>query len=432
MEKDSHFGTVGAVLAAAGSAVGLGNIWRFPYMIGENGGAAFLIVYIACVAIFGIPVMTAEMYAGRRGLHAWRWIRPLAFFGVAVCLGFYFVVTGWCLHYMYLSILGATSSLQPQQLTSLFSGLTQELFMPLLWVVVSIALTAIVELAGVKQGIERISKLLMPLLFLILTLLIGCGLMMPGSEAGLHFLLHPDFSKITPSLVMNAMGQSFLSLSIGMGILATYAGFMKPEQNLYRTALQVSVLDTLVAVLAGLAIFPAVFALGIDPTEGPELVFVTLPSVFGQIRGGQVLQLLFFLLLTIAAITSTISLMQAQMSWLQDRWKMSRPAAIFLCAGIDLALAVVCTLSLAGVAGGFKIGHLSFFDFSDAFVSKLMFPLVGLLYTIYVGWKCQKEDIIRTLTPYKNHRIIGWITYVLIRYFIPLAVIGIMIDSVIY
>lgn len=430
MANESHFGTVGAVLAAAGSAVGLGNIWRFPYMVGENGGAAFLLVYLLCVIFFGIPVMTAEFYAGRRGLKSWQWIRTLSFLSPTITLGFYFVVTGWCLHYLYSSCAGFPSGYAPEQLETFFSSFTGSLLYPLVWTAVAILLTAAVEMAGIKSGVERLSKILMPLLFLILTLLIGCGLMMPRSETGINFLFTPDFSKITPSLIVNAMGQCFLSLSIGMGILSTYAGFMKPEQNLFRTSLQVSMLDTLVAVLAGLAIFPAVFSLGIDPTQGPELVFVTLPSVFHRIRGGWWLQILFFLLLIIASITSTISLMQAQVSGLQHRFRLRRRWAIAAVSSIDLLLAVLCSLSLTSAGSALQVAGYSLFDLSDAFVSKVMFPLVGLLFAIYVGWKCPKADVIEQLSPAAgNFRMVGHVAYLIIRYMVPLVISLIILDS---
>jgi len=422
MAKESKFGAVGAVLAAAGSAVGLGNIWKFPYMTGENGGGAFLLIYLVCILLFGIPVLSAEFYAGRRGLNRWKWLSPLATLSATIFISFYFVVTGWCFHYLYLSVVGATGQLSPAQLTATFSCFTGSVVMPAVWVAVAIAITAVIGLAGIQKGIERASKILMPLLFLILLVLIGYGLTMPGCREGLGFMFRPDFSKVNSSITLNALSQCFFTLSLGMGVMANYASFMKPEQNLCNTAVQVAGLDTLVAVLAGLAIFPAVFSLGIDPTQGPELVYVTLPSVFGQISGGTLLQILFFLLMVIAAITTTISIMQAQVSWLERNTGMAQWKAILLSSLTDLALAIICSLSLSSRCGEWlQLGGVSLYDCADALVTKVLFPFGGMLFSVYVGWACDKEDVVKELS-LGGHRAVGLVMHALIRYFIPLVI----------
>lgn len=426
---ENRFGKLGAVLAAAGSAVGLGNIWKFPYMTGENGGGAFLIIYLACILLFGIPVLSAEFYAGRSGLTKWKWLSPLATLSATIFISFYFVVTGWCFHYLYLSLIGATSSLSPAELTATFGGFTGSVAMPALWVAVAIAITAAITLAGIKSGIERASKVLMPLLFIILIVLIIYGLTMQGVGEGLRFMFKPDFSKLNSQITLNALSQCFFTLSLGMGVMANYASYMDEKQNLSNTAIQVASLDTLVAIMAGLAIFPAVFSLGIEPTQGPELVYVTLPSVFRRISGGLALQILFFLLMVFAAITTTISILQAQVSWLERNRNMTSRKATLLASAIDLAIALLCSLSLSSRCGEWlSIGGVSLYDCADALVTKVLFPFGGMLFSVYAGWACDKEDVVRELSPW-GFRPAGLVIHTLIRYFIPLVILIIVLQG---
>lgn len=417
-ETKNNFGKFGVVLAAAGSAVGLGNIWKFPYMIGENGGAAFLIVYLGCVLLFGIPLMTSEFYVGKSGLKNWRWIHGLTAVSSTLFFAFYLVVTGWCFEYLYLSIINATSGLCPTQLENTFQAFSNSIWMPLLWAVIAIVLTALIELAGVKSGIERANKTLMPLLLVMLLVMIIRGLTLPGSSAGLRFLLEPNFSKITPNLILSAMGQCFFSLSIGVGTLATYAHYMREEQDLPITSARVIGLDTLVAILAGAAIFPAVFALGINPTEGPELVFVTLPSMFGQMRAGYALQIAFFLLLSIAALTSTISLMEVELHFLQKTLKMSRIKGILLSSGVVLGLCLIALL------------YKPVFGWLDQLVSLYLLPFGGLVFAIYVGWRCPKDHVLRHMTPQGCPPFFGQVLYTLVRYFIPPTILLIFLQGI--
>ena len=427
MKEKTRFGALGAVLAAAGSAVGLGNIWKFPYMTGENGGGAFLLIYLVCILLFGIPILSAEFYAGRRGYGRWRWLEPAALLSATIFCGFYFVITGWCFHYLILSITGATSALSPAALSEVFGGVTGEVVMPCLCIVLAVLITALITVAGIKSGIERASKILMPLLFIILIALIIYGLTLPGHREGLRFLFAPDFSKITPTLIINALGQCFFTLSLGMAVMANYASFMEPSQNLTRTAVHVAGLDTIVAILAGLAIFPAVFSLGIDPTQGPELVFVTLPSAFNHIAGGYWLQILFFLLMVIAAVTTTISIVQTQTDWLETHTRLSRRWATFIAALTDLLLALFCSLSLTNSCADYlTIAGMSIYDAADWLVSKILFPAGGLLFSLYVGWICDPADVVKELS-LGGHRAIGKTLLVLIRYVIPVVLILIVI-----
>lgn len=399
--KHTTFGKLGIILAAAGCAVGLGNIWKMPYMIGQNGGAAFLIVYLGCVLLFGIPLMTAEFYMGRAGLKQWKWIRVLTLVSATLFFAFYLIITGWCFEYLYLSIVGTTHGLAPTAQEEVF------------WAALGITLTALIEWAGIKRGIERASKILMPVLVVMLVVMIVYSLTLEGSREGLRFLFRPDFSKLSPTLVLNAMGQCFFSLSIGVGSLATYASYMHRDQDLPRTALSVIALDTAVAILAGMAIFPAVFALGINPTEGPQLVFDTLPSVFDRMAIGHVLQVVFFALLSIAALTSTISLMEVSLHFIDKTTRLSRPK------GIVLTSASVLALSIAAIV------YRPLFGYMDQIVSLYLLPAGGLVFALYVGWRCNREEVIRQMTPMGCPEWMGQTLYILVRYLIP-PIIGLI------
>ena len=285
-------GKLSAVLVAAGSSVGLGNIWRFPYVAGDNGGGAFLIIYILCVLLLGLPLMIAEFTVGRashrNAVGAYRALNPrwsfLGYNGVLAAfliLGFYFVVSGWTAEYMVHSVTGSIARFSTaEQYKSLFENFISNPWRPVVYTCLFVLATHFVIAMGVQKGIERSAKILMPLLFLILIVLSVHSLLMPGGEAGLKFLFAPDFSKVTPTTVLVALGQAFFSLSIGIGTMVTYASYFKPDTNLRHTALNVTILDTLVAILAGVVIFPAVFSVGIEPSSGPSLVFITLPSIF--------------------------------------------------------------------------------------------------------------------------------------------------------
>lgn len=396
---ENRFGRIGIVLAAAGSAVGLGNIWKFPYMIGENGGGAFLIVYILCILVFGVPVMSAEFYAGREGMKRWPWLKHLMVLSTTLFFGFYTVVMGWCLE-----ALGNSIGIH---------GIINEV-----WMLIGIVMTAAIEWAGVKKGIERTVKVMMPILFILLLVIGIRGLMMKGSWEGVRFLWEADFSKITPTLVLNAMGQCFFSLSIGVGALATYARYMQGEQNLPRTATEVICMDTAVAILAGMAIFPAVFALGMDPTEGPKLVFEVLPVVFDGMRGGEIIRVLFFLLLSTAALTSTISLMEVQTSYAEEQWGVKRHNGI---AGASVAVFILA------VAANHSTLML---NWMDLLVSNYLLPAGGLLFALYVGWRCDKNEVKQALLPYPTGQKVSLLLYNLIRWVVPPMIALIFMDGI--
>ena len=287
---------LGVIMATVGCAVGLGNIWRFPYMLGENGGAAFLAVYILCIILLGLPVMLTEFFIGRHSKRnaagAFKLMAPgtkwsfIGYNGVLasfLILGFYSVVSGWTLEYMFQAVTGSLSNKSPEAFTQDFALFSSGIFRPIFWTIAFIGMTHFIIVSGVKDGIEKTSKIMMPLLFIILFALCIRSVTLPNAEKGLDFLFKPDFSKLTSAVVLSAMGQAFFSLSIGMGCLITYSSYFDNKTNMQNTALQVTILDTLVAVLAGVMIFPAVFSFGIAPTAGPELVFITLPNVFQQL-----------------------------------------------------------------------------------------------------------------------------------------------------
>jgi len=376
--ENSKFATkIGVVMAAAGSAVGLGNIWRFPYLTGENGGGAFLLVYIVCVLLVGLPVMLSEFVIGRRsgknamgamralsGSRRWDWLGWSCVACSVLILAFYVVVTGWCIRHLLLSLFGAAP---PDMVNTL----------------IALAVNAAVLWMGVQKGIERMSRWMMPLLLVLLLLLVLRSLTLPGSMDGLRFLFRPVWSKITGDVWLSALSQAFFSLSIGLGCMLTYAAYMRKDQNMPRTALQVAGIDTLVAIVAGVAVFPAVFSFGFSPAEGPQLVFSVLPSVFAAMPWGVVFAVCFFFLLLIAAITSSVSIQEISVAYLGEQHGVSRGRALAVTTALAVVLAVACSLSLDGV---FKIAGRSLFDWFDFLTSKFLMPLGGMGFVLFLGW----------------------------------------------
>ncbi len=410
-EKRVTFGSkLGVVLATVGCAVGLGNIWRFPYMLGVNGGAAFLIIYFLCIILLGLPVMITEFYIGKTSRRnaagafkvmapgtKWSIIGYNGVFAAFFILGFYAVVAGWTLEYIMQAVTGSLEGKSAVEFKQDFDLFSSSVFRPILWTVAFVFLTHIIIVSGVKKGIERASKIMMPVLFLILVILCVRSVTLPDAQLGLDFLFKPDFSKINSSVILSGMGQAFFSLSIGMGCLITYSSYFSDDTNLQRTALQVTILDTLVAILAGIMIFPAVFSFGIEPTAGPELVFITLPNVFGKLPLGNLWSLIFYLLLAVAALTSTISLHEVATAYVHEEWNMIRSrAALVVSAGI-LVLGILSSLSL-GVLSGYPIFGMSFFDFLDYITAKIMLPFGGMLICIFVGQRIDKKILKAGLT----------------------------------
>lgn len=434
--KRATFGSkIGVILATVGCAVGLGNIWRFPYMLGENGGAAFLLVYISCILFLGIPVMITEFFIGRysrkNAAGAFKVMAPgtkwsvIGYNGVAAAfliLGYYAVVSGWTLEYIVQAFSGSLEGKNATDFADEFTAFSTGVFRPILWTVVFIALTHIIIVSGVKEGIERASKVMMPMLFLILIALCVRSITLPGASEGLTFLFNPDFSKIDSSVVLSAMGQAFFSLSIGMGCLITYASYFGKQTNLQTTALQVTILDTLVAVLAGVMIFPAVFSFGIEPTTGPELVFITLPNVFEQLPFGNIWSFVFFVLLALAALTSTISLHEVSTAYVHEEYHVSRKkAAIIVSVGVTI-VGILCSLSM-GVLKSYTLFGLNFFNLLDFVTAKIMLPLGGMMICIFTAKRVDKLLLKEEVTNHGTIRFYFFNTYAFfVKYIAPIGI----------
>ena len=395
--KREHWGSrLGFIMATAGSAVGLGNIWKFPYMAGDNGGAAFIIIYLALVFTIGLSVLLAEIMIGRASqsdaINAFKKLGPGAFsivgyMGIAAAfmiLSFYCVVAGWTIDYVFKFASGAFTGMDAAALGEAFGGFISDPVKPIIYQAIFVALTVMVVLGGVANGIERAGKILMPILFLILIALVIRSITLPGAEKGLAFFLAPDFSKISGATIMAALGQAFFSLSLGMGAILTYGSYLDGEANLGKSAWQVTFLDTSVAILAGLAILPAVFAFGMDPGAGPGLTFVTLPAVFMSMPGGIFFGTLFFLLLTIAALTSSISLLEPLVAFFSSKGY-TRTQITITSGFLSFLLGIPCSLAM-GIWGDFTIFGKNFFDLMDFLTSNLILPIGGFLIAIFVGW----------------------------------------------
>lgn len=412
-KRDGFSSKFGIIAAAAGSAIGLGNIWKFPYIVGQNGGAAFILIYLACIALIGTPVMLSEFVIGRRGqknaIGSFKKLTPgtpwflSGWMGVAAAfmiLAFYAVVAGWSLHYVFMSLGGNFKGLTAGEVSTYFGGLISQDVLPIFWLIVFMAVTAGVVVGGVKNGIEKYSKIMMPLLLLLIIMLDIRAVTLPGSSEGIEFLFSPDWSKINAAAVLDALGHAFFSLSLGMGTMITYGSYIGKKENLAETAVQVTIADTLIALLAGLAIFPAVFAFGIAPTSGPSLVFVTLPNVFNQMWGGQVFAFMFFALLSMAALTSSISILEVVVAYFSEEKGVERKKATVIVATIITGFGVLCSLSMGAASDitfpfflGGKWIDLNFFDFLDKLSGSFLLPMGGLFIALYVGWKMKMEDV---------------------------------------
>ncbi len=434
-------GKLSAVLVAAGSSVGLGNIWRFPYVVGENGGGAFLVIYMLCVLLFGLPIMLSEFSVGRashrNAVGAYRKLdrrwRFLGYNGVLTAfliLGFYFVVSGWTAEYMVQSVTGGLAQCTaPEHYAAFFEGFISHPWRPLIYTGLFILATHVIIAMGVQKGIERSSKLLMPLLLVVLVALAVHSLLMPGGGEGLRFLFRPDFSKVTPATVLVAMGQAFFSLSVGLGTMVTYASYFKPETDLGKTALNVTLLDTLVAVLAGVVIFPAVFSVGIAPSSGPSLVFITLPGIFNGMPLSMVWSAVFFLLLVIAALTSTLSLHEVLTAYMQEEWGLNRRRAAWATTAATAVLGALASLSL-GVLGGWKICGLNIFDSLDYLTANILLPAGGFVTCIFVGWFMDRRKFKAQVCNNGTGRMWFFVTLRwLLRYFCPAVLLLMFLDN---
>lgn len=403
--RDSFSSKFGVIAAAAGSAVGLGNIWKFPYIAGIYGGAAFLFVYLGFILAIGLPVMLSELIIGRSSRRnafgafkvlapgtAWRYVGILGVSAAFLILSFYGVVAGWSLQYISLSIQDGFANKTPEEISSLFTTLTESPVKPVILQLLFMLITGSIVIVGVKKGIEKYTKILMPLLVLILIGLCIKSVTLDGAKAGLEFLFKPDFSKLTGDGILSALGHAFFTLSLGMGTLITYGSYIKRDNNLINTVISVTVADTVIAMLAGVAIFPAVFAFNIAPTEGPGLIFVTLPNVFHQMPGGFIFSILFFILLSVAALTSSISILEVVVAYFKEEFKLARKASTVLATILISILGILCSLSMGALSSVTLFG-LNFFDLMDWIAANLLLPIGGLFIALFVGWVYGRKKV---------------------------------------
>jgi NSS family neurotransmitter:Na+ symporter len=450
MEKHVNFGSrMGAIFAAAGSAVGLGNIWRFPMLVGDNGGAAFILIYIMCILLVGIPIMVGEFVIGRhtqsnmidafRQLAPGKWWRIIGVMGIGVAfiiLSYYLVVSGWTLYYAYSSFSGALSNPECDY-GAFFGNYVANPWLSLISAVVFMLMTHLIIIRGVQEGIEKCSKILMPMLLLIIGILVVCTFSMPGINEGLSFLLKPDFSKLNFSVILAAMGQAFYSLSVAMGCLCTYASYFNKNTRLVSSALSVSSIDTSVAILSGFIIFPAVFSVPhVEANAGPGLVFQTLPYVFNMAFGnipilGYIFSGLFYVLLFLAALTSAISLHEAVTAYVLQNWKMSRKKSSTIVSACAMTLGIFCCLSF-GVLSHWTIFGLTIFDLFDTVSSNIILPLGGVLLALFVGWYLNRELVRKEITNNGevSQRIFPIIIF-LLRWVAPIAILSMFIKGLI-
>lgn len=444
----ANFGSkLGVILASAGSAVGLGNIWRFPYEAGAHGGAAFIFIYLGCVILLGLPIMIAEFLIGRRsrantarayqklapGTH-WRWIGRMGVLAGFLILSYYSVVAGWTLEYVFEALTNNFTGKTPDDFIASFQSFSSNPWRPIIWLVLFLLGTHFIIVKGVEKGIEKSSKILMPALFVLILVLVACSVSLPGAEKGIEFLLKPDFSKVDGNVFLSAMGQAFFSLSLGMGCLCTYASYFSKDTNLTRTAFSVGIIDTLVAVLAGFIIFPAAFSVGIQPDAGPSLIFITLPNVFQQAFSGApvlayLFSVMFYILLALAALTSTISIHEVVTAYLHEEFNLTRKRAAWMVTGGCIFFGILCSLSL-GATKGFTVFGLGTFDLFDYVTAKIMLPLGGFFISLFTGWYLDKKIVWSEIT---NDGTLKVPTYRLIifilKYIAPIAIAFIFINE---
>jgi NSS family neurotransmitter:Na+ symporter len=442
----SSFGSkFGVIVAMVGSAVGLGNIWRFPYLVGENGGAAFILVYLLFSVLISLPVFCAEFVIGRRGrasaVGAFRNLAPgtkwylsgfTSILAVFLILSFYSVVGGWSIKYMVDSIqMKFSAAAAGTDFGASFSGFSTGIWEPLIYMFIFIIINAGVVIMGVEKGIERFSKWMMPVLFVLILVLVARSAFLPGAGVGYEYLFKPDFSKITTQTLMAALGQSFFSMSLGMGAIIIYGSYVKKSDNIASHSVITVGLDTLFALLAACAIMPAVFSFGVEPGQGPGLVFVTLPYIFSNMPLGSLVAFLFFLSLLLAAISSAISLVEVMASFLIEEMHCSRRLAVFISILSQVVFGTLCSLSLRP-GSPLTIGGMSIFDLFDKISSDYVLTIGALLIVLFVGWKMKKADYMDEMTSGGTIHLPKWIAetiYWLLKVVAPLAILTILIFS---
>ncbi len=442
MEKREHWGSkLGFILAASGSAVGLGNIWKYPYIAGENGGGAFTVIYLLCILIVGMPIVIGEFVIGRKTQLSpvgaferlapksfWKGVGMLGVGSAFVILAFYGVVGGWTLRYTFMALMGGFTELAGDPIASgnVFDAFITNPWSPLIWHFIFMGLTIFVIIQGIKGGIEKWTKVMMPMIFFILIILVIRGITLPNAGAGFSFLFKPKFEDITASSIVLALGHSFFTLSLGMGTMITYGSYLRKEQNLLNSAIWVVILDTGIALLAGLAIFTTVFSVGADPAGGPSLIFVALPTIFPQLAGGLLWGTLFFFLLFLAALTSAISILEVVTAYFIDQKGWSRIKATTIFGSIITGVGVLCSLSMGDGLNITAMFGMTFFDFMDNLSSKYMLPLGGLLTALFILFKWKISNFLEEFYLGMTQRVFS-ITVVRIFFTIASIVVGFII-----
>ena len=442
MKQREHFGSRFAVIAAmAGSAVGLGNIWRFPYILGEYGGAAFILVYMAACLVLALPIFYAESIIGRSSRSdtfgamnklapgtPWRWVGLLTIISPLLLLGYYSVVGGWSVEYLFKSLSFSFTEVPVEEVPHFFGRFISSTWQPLFAHTAFMALVAGVVLGGVRNGIEKFSKLAMPALFILILVIVGYSLTLPGSFKGVEYLVKPDFSKLSADAIAAALGQAFFSLSLGVGTILTFSSYVKKEENLLVSGVGTAASDLLFAVIAAFAVIPAVFAAGLQPSGGPGLVFETLPYIFNKMGEGMPLlstlvSSIFFVAILAAALTSAISMLEVGVAFLTDEWGMKRRSATLVLTFFCWSVGILCSLSFGPLADVKVLGH-TFFDFLDHLCSDWLLPVGGLLFTTFVGWKMSKDKVRDEFTNggTVNTRLFDAV-YFLMRYVAPVGIL---------
>ena len=445
MKRDNFGSRFGALVAMAGSAVGLGNLWRFPYLVGENGGAAFIIVYIILCFLICLPIFISEFIIGRRsqknafatfrdlsGGSAWRWVGLFTVIVPMIVLSYYCVIGGWSIEYLLKSLTFSFGGESQGALSTMFTGFVTSAWGPLAAHTGFLLATTMIVVVGIKDGIEKFSKIMMPLLFVMVLSIAVYSLTLPGAKEGVKYLFYPDFSKLTGKSVAAALGQAFFSLSLGFGTIMTYASYVSKKENIMFQSAATAISDLMFAIIAGTAIMPAVFAFGINPQAGPGLVFETLPFVFGQMPAGGLIAILFFVALLVAALTSSISMLEVAVAYLVEEKKFSRLGACALLFVICWVIGAVCSLSF-GPLSHIQIRGGNIFDFLDSLSSNVLMTLGSLFTVIFVGWRLKKTDVYDEFTNggtlSRNSKIFG-VLWFLIRYIAPVAIIAIFISGI--
>ncbi len=447
-ERESFGSRFAVIMAFAGSAIGLGNIWRFPYLVGQNGGAAFIIIYIVASFLLSLPIFLSESVIGRR-THSntfgametlapgtkWKWMGLLTVISPLIILSFYSVVGGWSIEY-FIKSFGGFGGASMSSVSGAFGGFISSTWGPLICHTAFLVLCALIILAGVKSGIEKFSNITMPILFVLIVLIIIYSVSLPGASAGVWYMVKPDFSKITPSVIAAAMGQSFFSLSLGVGTILTYSSYVRKDEDMVLSGAGTAVMDLMFALLAGFAVMPAVFAAGLAPESGPSLIFQTLPFIFTKMGESMpllstVVAVLFFLTVLVAALTSAISMFEVGVTYLVEEKGLTRSwatVAIFVGTWI---LGTLCSLSFGPLHDVHLFGN-TIFDFCDNLTSNFLMTFGGLLFTVFVGWKMRRADVRDELTNGRsirfNDRCFG-ILYFLIKYLAPIAILVIFVTN---